>query len=34
MALMKNVLIISRVSSEWQGIILGAVLVLAVRWTR
>lgn len=30
MALMKNVLIISRVSSEWQGIILGAVLVLAV----
>lgn len=30
MALMKNVLIISGVSSEWQGIILGAVLVLAV----
>jgi ribose transport system permease protein len=30
MALMKNVLIISRVSSEWQGIVLGAVLVLAV----
>jgi ribose transport system permease protein len=30
MALMKNVLIISRVTSEWQGIILGAVLVLAV----
>jgi ribose transport system permease protein len=30
MALMKNVLIISRVSSEWQGIILGGVLVLAV----
>jgi ribose transport system permease protein len=30
MGLMKNVLIISRVSSEWQGIILGAVLVLAV----
>lgn len=30
MALMKNVLIISRVSSEWQGIILGSVLVLAV----
>jgi ribose transport system permease protein len=30
MALMKNVLIISRVSSEWQGITLGAVLVAAV----
>ncbi len=30
MALMKNVLIISRVSSEWQGIILGGVLVVAV----
>lgn len=30
MALMKNVLIISRVSSEWQGIILGVVLVAAV----
>ena len=30
MGLMKNVLIISRVSSEWQGIILGGVLVLAV----
>ncbi len=30
MALMKNVLILSRVSSEWQGIVLGAVLVLAV----
>jgi len=30
MGLMKNVLIISRVSSEWQGIALGAVLVLAV----
>ena len=30
MALMQNVLIIMRVSSEWQGIILGAVLVLAV----
>ena len=30
MALMKNVLIISRISSEWQGIILGGVLVLAV----
>jgi ribose transport system permease protein len=30
MALVKNVLIISRVSSEWQGIVLGAVLVLAV----
>jgi ribose/xylose/arabinose/galactoside ABC-type transport system permease subunit len=30
MGLMKNVLIISGVSSEWQGIILGAVLVLAV----
>ena len=30
MGLMKNVLIISRVSSEWQGIILGSVLVLAV----
>jgi len=30
MGLMKNVLIISRISSEWQGIILGAVLVLAV----
>ncbi len=30
MALMKNLLIILRTSSEWQGIILGAVLVLAV----
>lgn len=30
MGLMKNVLIISRISSEWQGIILGAVLVAAV----
>jgi ribose/xylose/arabinose/galactoside ABC-type transport system permease subunit len=30
MALIQNVLIISRVSSEWQGIILGAVLVGAV----
>jgi ribose transport system permease protein len=30
MALMQNVLIIMRVSSEWQGIILGGVLVLAV----
>jgi ribose transport system permease protein len=30
MALMKNVLIICRLSSEWQGIVLGAVLVLAV----
>jgi ribose/xylose/arabinose/galactoside ABC-type transport system permease subunit len=30
MALMKNVLIISRVSSEWQGIALGGVLVAAV----
>lgn len=30
MALMKNVLIISRVSSEWQGIVLGGVLVAAV----
>jgi ABC-type xylose transport system permease subunit len=30
MALMQNVLIISRVSSEWQEIIVGAVLVLAV----
>jgi ribose transport system permease protein len=30
MALMKDVLIISRVSSEWQDIILGCVLVLAV----
>ena len=30
MALMQNVLIIMRVSSEWQGVILGAVLVLAV----
>src|SRR5687767_4530808 len=30
MGLMKNVLIISRISSEWQGIILGGVLVLAV----
>lgn len=30
MALIKNVLIISRVSSEWQGIALGAVLVIAV----
>jgi ribose transport system permease protein len=30
MALVKNVLIISRVSSEWQGIVLGVVLVSAV----
>jgi ribose transport system permease protein len=30
MALMQNVLIIMRVSSEWQGFILGGVLVLAV----
>lgn len=30
MALMKNVLLIRQVKSEWQGIILGAVLVLAV----
>jgi len=30
MALVKNVLIIARVSSEWQGIVLGSVLVLAV----
>jgi ribose transport system permease protein len=30
MALMQNVLIIARFSSEWQGIILGAVLVAAV----
>ncbi len=30
MALMKNVLIILRITSEWQGIILGAVLVVAV----
>jgi ribose transport system permease protein len=30
MGLMKNVLIISRFSSEWQGIVLGAVLVTAV----
>jgi ribose/xylose/arabinose/galactoside ABC-type transport system permease subunit len=30
MGLMKNVLIISRFSSEWQGIVLGAVLVVAV----
>jgi len=30
MALMQNVLIISRVSSEWQEIIVGAVLVFAV----
>jgi len=30
MALMQNVLILMRVSSEWQGIVLGAVLVLAV----
>jgi ribose transport system permease protein len=30
MALMKNVLIISRVTSEWQGIVLGGVLVAAV----
>jgi ribose transport system permease protein len=30
MGLMKNVLIISRFSSEWQGIVLGAVLVAAV----
>jgi ribose transport system permease protein len=30
MALIQNVLIISRVSSEWQGIVLGGVLVGAV----
>lgn len=30
MGLMKNVLIISRFSSEWQGIVLGAALVAAV----
>ncbi len=30
MALMKNVLIIARLSSEWQGIVLGSVLVAAV----
>ena len=30
MGLMKNVLIIARFSSEWQGIVLGAVLVAAV----
>jgi ribose/xylose/arabinose/galactoside ABC-type transport system permease subunit len=30
MALIQNVLLISRVSSEWQGIVLGAVLVGAV----
>ncbi|MEZ6075159.1 MAG: hypothetical protein R3C56_05650 [Pirellulaceae bacterium] len=30
MALIQNVLIISRVSSEWQGIVLGCVLVGAV----
>ena len=30
MALIQNVLIISRVSSEWQGIVLGGVLVVAV----
>ncbi len=30
MALIKNVLIIARISSEWQGIVLGAVLVFAV----
>jgi len=30
MALIKNVLIIARVPSEWQGIVLGAVLVFAV----
>ncbi len=30
MALVKNILIIARVSSEWQGIVLGSVLVLAV----
>jgi len=30
MRLMKKVLIISRFSSEWQGIVLGAVLVAAV----
>jgi len=30
MALIKNVLIIARVSSEWQGIVLGTVLVFAV----
>jgi ribose/xylose/arabinose/galactoside ABC-type transport system permease subunit len=30
MGLMKNVLIISRFSSEWQGIVLGAVLGAAV----
>lgn len=30
MALVKNVLIVAKVSSEWQGIVLGGVLVLAV----
>ena len=30
MALIKNVLIIARVSSEWQGIVLGIVLISAV----
>jgi ribose/xylose/arabinose/galactoside ABC-type transport system permease subunit len=30
MALVKNILIIARVSSEWQGVVLGAVLVTAV----
>jgi predicted ABC-type sugar transport system permease subunit len=30
MALINNVLIIARVSSYWQGIAVGAVLVLAV----
>ena len=30
MGLMKNVLIISRFSSEWQGIVLGAALIVAV----
>jgi ribose transport system permease protein len=30
MALMKNILIITRVSSAWQDIILGGVLVVAV----
>ena len=30
MALVKNILIIMRVSSEWQSIALGAILVAAV----
>jgi len=30
MALINNVLIIARVSSYWQGIVVGAILVLAV----